>query len=170
MLKTARRLAANRSKDESGFTLIELMVVVLIIAVLMAIAIPTFLRGAEQGQGPQRPVVGGPRIVRVVVKVHPVQERDRFFMAMLKPLGIEKGQRFEPDARQRAILEEAATLGGAMGRTMLFDGHQRISGAIRCSPRPRSRVIDEKWRLIRVIRPLKTFTRLSTGTTSDAPP
>jgi type IV pilus assembly protein PilA len=46
MLKTARRLASNRSDDESGFTLIELMVVVLIIAVLMAIAIPTFL-GAQ---------------------------------------------------------------------------------------------------------------------------
>src|ERR1700686_2243831 len=32
----------NRS-DEDGFTLIELMVVVLIIAILLAIAIPTFL-------------------------------------------------------------------------------------------------------------------------------
>jgi hypothetical protein len=60
---------------------------------------------------------------------NPVQERDRFFMAMLKPLGIEKDQPFTPDARQRAILEEAAQLGDAMGRTMLFDGHQRIEGA-----------------------------------------
>jgi hypothetical protein len=60
---------------------------------------------------------------------NPVQERDRFFMAMLKPLGIEKDKPFSPDARQSAILEEAATLGDAMGRTMLFDGHERISGA-----------------------------------------
>ena len=60
---------------------------------------------------------------------NPVQERDRFFMAMLKPLGIEKDQPFAPDARQRAILEEAAVMGDAMGRTMLFDGHLRISGA-----------------------------------------
>jgi hypothetical protein len=60
---------------------------------------------------------------------NPVQERDRFLMAMLKPLGIEKDRPFAPDARQRAILEEAAVLGDAMGRTMLFDGHQRIAGA-----------------------------------------
>ncbi|MDA8391624.1 MAG: prepilin-type N-terminal cleavage/methylation domain-containing protein [Actinomycetota bacterium] len=37
------RLAKRHSDQEEGFTLIELMVVVLIIAILMAIAIPTFL-------------------------------------------------------------------------------------------------------------------------------
>ena len=36
--------------DEGGFTLIELMVVVLIIAILLAIAIPTFLGARERAQ------------------------------------------------------------------------------------------------------------------------
>ncbi len=68
-------------------------------------------------------------LLSAVINNNPVEERDRFIMAMLKPLGIEKGQPFKPDARQRAILEDAARIGDAMGRTMLFEGDQRISGA-----------------------------------------
>jgi hypothetical protein len=57
---------------------------------------------------------------------NPVHERDRFFMAMLKPLGIEKGKPFNPDARQRAILSEAAKVGYAMGKAMLYEGDRRF--------------------------------------------
>ena len=63
-----------------------------------------------------------------VIDNNPVQEHDRFFMAMLKPLGIEKGKPFEPDARQTAILEDAATLGDAMARNVMYEGTQRESG------------------------------------------
>jgi type IV pilus assembly protein PilA len=44
------KLRARRDGDESGFTLIELMVVVLIIAILIAIAIPTFLGARSRAQ------------------------------------------------------------------------------------------------------------------------
>ena len=46
MLEYLRR----RREDEQGFTLIELMVVVLIIAILIAIAIPTFLGAQDRAR------------------------------------------------------------------------------------------------------------------------
>ena len=59
---------------------------------------------------------------------NPVQEHDRFFMAMLRPLGIEKGRPLKPDARQQAILEDAAVLGDAMARNVMYEGSQRETG------------------------------------------
>ena len=50
----------------------------------------------------------------------PVQERDRFFMAMLKPLGIEKGKPFNPDARQKKILTDAAQMGELMAKANTY--------------------------------------------------
>ena len=66
----------------------------------------------------------------IFINNNPVDERDRFYMAMLKPLGIEKGKPFKPDARQRGILEEATRIGDAMGRVMLFDGPERFTDVI----------------------------------------
>jgi hypothetical protein len=58
------------------------------------------------------------------LKVEPVEDRDKFFAAMLKPLGIEKGKPFNPDERQKMILTEAALVGEAMAKTSAF--HNRI--------------------------------------------
>ncbi len=62
-----------------------------------------------------------------VIEREPVQDRDRFFMAMLKPLGIEKGKPFNPDERQKKILTEAAFVGEAMAKANDFA--KRIPGS-----------------------------------------
>jgi hypothetical protein len=56
-----------------------------------------------------------------------IEDRDRFMMAMLKPLGIEKGKSFDPDPRQKEILEEAAFIGEAMAKANSFE--KRFEGA-----------------------------------------
>lgn len=53
-----------------------------------------------------------------VLERETVEERDRFFHAMLKPLGIEKGKTFNPDVRQKKILTEAAQVGFLMAQTL----------------------------------------------------
>jgi hypothetical protein len=52
---------------------------------------------------------------------NPVRESDRMMMAMLKPLGIEKGKPFKPDVRQRKILEDAVVVGEAMAKANDFE-------------------------------------------------
>ena len=56
-----------------------------------------------------------------LINKEPVNERDRLILATLKPLGIEKGKAFKPNARQQKILEEALVVGEAMARANGFD-------------------------------------------------
>jgi hypothetical protein len=53
-----------------------------------------------------------------VINTEPVEERDRFFYAMLRPLGLEKRKPFKPDNRQTQILTQAADVGFLMSQTL----------------------------------------------------
>jgi hypothetical protein len=56
-----------------------------------------------------------------VIQREPVEPRDVFFHAMLRPLGLEKGEPFEPDERQTEILTDAALVGEAMAKANSAD-------------------------------------------------
>jgi hypothetical protein len=67
-------------------------------------------------------------LLAATIDQEPVRERDRIMMAMLKPLGIEKGIPFKPDARQAGILTEAAMVGEAMARANAYQ--KRFANAL----------------------------------------
>jgi hypothetical protein len=56
-----------------------------------------------------------------VVQHEPVEERDRLILAHLRSLGIEKGKPFQPDARQKQILTDAAKVGELMAKALSSD-------------------------------------------------
>jgi hypothetical protein len=58
----------------------------------------------------------------------PPIERDRIILAMLVPLGIEKGKPFNPDERQKNILTDAANVGELMARANGYA--KRFPGAV----------------------------------------
>jgi hypothetical protein len=82
--------------------------------------------GREWSQVPPRGIAYWERLADIINR-EPVAERDRFFMAMLKPLGIEKGQPFQPTAAQKTILEQGAFIGESMAMALSFN--KRSSGA-----------------------------------------
>jgi hypothetical protein len=61
------------------------------------------------------------RRLNQILQVESVKEEDRLFMAMLKPLGLEKGRPFKPDAAQTRVLEEGARIGQLMAIANSFD-------------------------------------------------
>ena len=61
-----------------------------------------------------------------VIQREPLESRDVFFHAMLRPLGLEKGKPFKPNARQTKILTDAALVGEAMAKANSAD--RRFAG------------------------------------------
>jgi hypothetical protein len=82
--------------------------------------------GREWSQVPPRGLAYWERLADILSR-EPVAERDRFFMAMLAPLGIEKGKPFKPDTRQQKLFEEATFVGESMAMAISFD--KRMEGS-----------------------------------------
>jgi hypothetical protein len=59
--------------------------------------------------------------VNELVQGQPLGFLDPEIMGQFEAIGIVKGEKFEPDGRMRAILAEAAAIGTALSRTVLFD-------------------------------------------------
>jgi hypothetical protein len=58
------------------------------------------------------------KLLSDIMNEEPVREIDKAWAAMLKPLGVVKGNPFDPDARQKSILLKAATMGELMSRNL----------------------------------------------------
>jgi hypothetical protein len=60
-------------------------------------------------------------LVNTYVQREPMSDRDRFFYAWLKDLGIEKGKSFKPTDAQKEILQSGLDLGMAMSQAISFN-------------------------------------------------
>ncbi|MFT6050883.1 MAG: hypothetical protein ACI9B9_000522 [Halioglobus sp.] len=58
------------------------------------------------------------RLLAEIINEEPVRDVDKIMMAMLAPLGVEKGKPFNPDNRQTQILNEGAVLGELFTRNI----------------------------------------------------
>ena len=60
-------------------------------------------------------------VVNQYIQNEPMADRDRFFYAWLKDLGIEKGKAFNPTPYQKEILLEGVNTGMAMAQSLAFN-------------------------------------------------
>jgi hypothetical protein len=58
------------------------------------------------------------QVLSEAIRDEPVRAVDKAWMAMLLPLGIEKGKSFQPDARQKSILLKGAAMGELLARNL----------------------------------------------------
>jgi hypothetical protein len=81
----------------------------------------------EPGQGDTITLNTQPRdmryweLVNDYVQKEPMADRDRFFYAWLKDLGIEKGKPFKPTAEQKEVMLEGLNVGMAMAQATSFN-------------------------------------------------
>lgn len=59
--------------------------------------------------------------LKKIIDREAVDPRDRIMMSMLDSLGLRKGEAFNPDDRQKALLKEAAVVGEAMTKGFTYD-------------------------------------------------
>lgn len=58
--------------------------------------------------------------VNELIQRESVEDRDRFFLAMLRDLGIKKGKPFTPDNHHKQLLEDAALLGEEIAKVVVY--------------------------------------------------
>jgi hypothetical protein len=103
--------------------------------------------------------------VNELIQREPVEERDRFFLAMLRDLGMAKGKPFKPDDRQKKLLEDAAFLGEQIAKVIVYE--KRFIGNYY---RP-----DARWQFAMVVDPdqreeiTTSWTSAPTGSTKRSP-
>ncbi len=82
--------------------------------------------GKAWNQGQPRGLAYWERL-HAILEEEPVEARDRMMLAMLAPLGIEKGKPFSPSDHQKKILIQGAATGELMA--MNFSFNKRFEGA-----------------------------------------
>ena len=66
-------------------------------------------------------------LLNEVVQQEPAESLDPVTLGFFQSVGIEKGKPFAPDARMKKILTDAAAIGDATARTVLFDTRERAA-------------------------------------------
>lgn len=76
--------------------------------------------GGKDWSGTQPDGMAYWQLLHEIIQHEPVNERDRFYMAMLASLGIEKGKPFNPSPTQRQALEKGAAAGKLLAQVNTF--------------------------------------------------
>ena len=110
-----QNLRKRLERDEDGFTLIELMVVVLIIAILLAIAIPTFLGARERANN--RAAQSSLRNAVTAAKTIFTDSQDYEDASDTALTGVEPSLDFEPTGTASITAKQVSVFGGTAAAT-----------------------------------------------------